>query len=77
MNNLRNIDSKELEQRISKGIDQNLDPKFYNKNDIISFRVSTELKQDITEYLRRHNLTLRIFALELIKDRITTKEYAE
>lgn len=67
----------ELEQRIIKGIDKNLDPKFYQKYESIAFRLDMELKQDLTLYLNLNKTSFRNFVLELIKDRITQKEYAE
>lgn len=67
----------ELEQRIIKGIDKNLDPKFYQKYESIAFRLDMELKQDLTLYLNLNKTSFRNFVLELIKDRITEKEYAE
>lgn len=72
-----NSKKEQLEQRIIKEIKKNIDPKFLQKNEIVAFRLSSELKADMLEYLSINNLTLRTFVLQSLYDRITQKEYAE
>ena len=67
-----------LEKRILFEIEQSINPKIYNKDKIISFRVTKELRQHLDKYVLENGTSYRNLFLELLKASIKEqKMYAE
>jgi hypothetical protein len=67
-----------LEQLILKEITESMNPKKYNKDKVVSFRVTKELRELLDKYVMQNSISYRTLFLELLEAGIKKqKEYAE